>query len=261
MKTILAANWKMNQSTAAIKVFFEDLSQKWTELFTPDTRVIIGCPSVYLPLAAKLAKELTPGLELASQNTWGESSGAFTGEVSVDMLREFGVDLSIIGHSERRHVFGESNELIAKRTVGILSQGSQVVFCIGETLADRKSDNTQQVIRQQLAWLSELKDLDTLKNLTLAYEPVWAIGTGETATPELAGESHGWIRQILAEILYEKTCVPIPILYGGSVKPANFASLLGEDEISGGLVGGASLKAESFLGLLQIAAKQSGAQS
>ncbi len=173
------------------------------------------------------------------------------------MLKEFGVGVSIVGHSERRHVFGETIDLVAKRANGILSQGSEVIFCIGETLEDRKANRTQAVLRQQLSWLQDIENLDLLNNLTLAYEPVWAIGTGETATPDLAGESHNWIQQILSETFYEKKCAPIPILYGGSVKPANFASLLEQDEISGGLVGGASLKADSFLGLLEIASNTS----
>jgi triosephosphate isomerase len=132
-----------------------------------------------------------------------------------------------------------------------------VIFCIGETLEQRKSEATQEVLREQLLWLKTFENLDLLSKLTIAYEPVWAIGTGETATPELAGETHQWIQQILAEFLYERKCVPIPIVYGGSVKPANFAELLKEDEISGALVGGASLKAGSFLQLLEIAAKKS----
>ncbi len=260
MTSILAANWKMNQSLGEIEAFFSALKPQWNQLYSADTRVIIGCPFIYLPRACELAKEMTPGLQIASQNTWGEQSGAFTGEVSVPMLKEFGIDVSIIGHSERRHVFGESNELIAKRAAGILSQNSKVIFCVGETLEERKTNLTQQTLRKQLAWLKELQDLSILNDLTLAYEPVWAIGTGETATPEIADESHGWIQQILAEIFYEKKCAPISILYGGSVKPANFKSLLTKDNISGGLVGGASLKAESFMQLLEIAHNESKAK-
>ena len=221
---LIAGNWKMYKGPAETAEFCLGLREQ--ELNGVD--VVVAPPFVGLAVAV----QLLAGTEIAvaAQNVHWKSEGAFTGEVSARMLREVGVYGAIVGHSERRQYFGETDETVGKRVHAALEAGLFVIACVGETEAERERGETNEVLRHQLAVL-EPDD-----NLVLAYEPVWAIGTGKTATPEIAQEAHAFI----------KSQLEAPVLYGGSVKPDNAAELLAQTDVDGALVGGASLELESF---------------
>ncbi len=242
---LVAGNWKMHMGVGKASAFLEDMLQE--EL--PDTVDVVVCPPyVSLPAAAMLLSASKIGL--GAQNVHWESSGAFTGEVSAPMLAEIGVGWAIIGHSERRSYFGETDETAARRARRAQEEGLQVIFCLGETLEERDGGTTFQVLERQAAVLEGL-DPD---RLVVAYEPVWAIGTGRTASPEQAQEAHLFLRQRLAAALGEGAAQMVRILYGGSVKPGNAAELFGQPDVDGGLIGGASLDARSFSAIIRAAA-------
>ncbi|SMP38912.1 triose-phosphate isomerase [Anoxynatronum buryatiense] len=244
---LIAGNWKMNldcvQGTELVKKIHEELGDT-------DVEVAVCCPA---PLLCCMANELkdTP-IRLGAQNMHWEDAGAFTGEVSAAMLKEAGVHYVILGHSERRQLFGETDEMINKKTKKALEKQLVPIVCIGETLEERETDKTFEVLTQQLK-----KDLDGLTEeavaeLVIAYEPVWAIGTGRTATPEQANEAVGFIRSQLEQAYGDDISEKIRILYGGSVKADNATEIMNCEEIDGALVGGASLKAEEFLGIIHF---------
>jgi triosephosphate isomerase len=190
-------------------------------------------------------------IAVGAQNVHWESSGAFTGEVCAEMLLELGVEYVVIGHSERRQYFGETDQTVNKRLHAALAAGLKPVVCVGETLEQREAGRTEQVVGEQLdGGLADLTP-SQLAKVILAYEPVWAIGTGKTATPEMAQEVHAFIRKRLCGLADSQTAEGIRIQYGGSVKPGNAAELLGQPDIDGALVGGASLKADDFAGILE----------
>ena len=223
---LIAGNWKMYKGPAETAEFCIELRRRAEEFTWIDIAV---CP----PFASLgVAVQLLAGTDIAvaAQNVHWESEGAFTGEVSAPMLRELGVYGAIVGHSERRQLFGETDEGVAKRARAALDAGLSVIACVGETEAEREAGETEDVLRRQVSVL-EAED-----NLVVAYEPVWAIGTGKTATPEIAQEAHAFIKSLL----------DAPVLYGGSVKPDNAAELLAQPDVDGALVGGASLDVESF---------------
>jgi len=225
---LIAANWKMHHGPAATAAFCTALRDH--ELDGVD---VVVCP----PFASlAIAVQLLAGTEIgvAAQNVHWENDGAYTGEVSPPMLRELGVYGAIVGHSERRQYFGESDETTAKRARAALAAGLFVIACVGETESEREAGETEAVLRRQIAALGDADD-----RLVVAYEPVWAIGTGTTATPELAQEAHALIKSLL----------DVPVLYGGSVKPENAAELLAEPDVDGALVGGASLDVESLVSI------------
>jgi triosephosphate isomerase (TIM) len=231
--TLIAGNWKMYKGPGEAAEFC--LSLREQDLEGVD---VVVCPP-YVSLA--VAVQLLAGTEIAvaAQNAHWESEGAYTGEISATMLRELGVYGVIVGHSERRQYFGETDELVAKRARGALEAGLFVIACVGETDAEREDDKTEEVLRRQVSVL-EPDD-----NLVVAYEPVWAIGTGKAATPELAQEAHGFVKSIL----------DVPVLYGGSVKPDNAEALLAQPDVDGALVGGASLDLESFIEICRAGAR------
>jgi triosephosphate isomerase len=233
---LIAGNWKMYKGPAETAEFCIALKQQLSELEGVDVAV---CPP-FTSLA--VAVQVLAGTEIAvaAQNVHWEPEGAFTGEISAPMLRELGAYGAIIGHSERRQYFGETDETTAKRARAALDAGLSVIACVGETEAEREAGETEDVLRRQLSVL-EAED-----NLVIAYEPVWAIGTGKTATPEMAQEAHALIKSLL----------DVPVLYGGSVKPENAAEILAEPAVDGALVGGASLDVESF-GAICLAASRS----
>lgn len=210
-----------------------------------DRDEVVVCPTaVSLGAAAEALKGSTIGL--GAQNAHWESEGAFTGEISVEMLEDCGCGYVILGHSERRQYFREDDEMIAKKLCKVLSSSLTPILCIGETLEERESDRVEEVVLGQLSGaLAELTESD-VSRIIVAYEPVWAIGTGRTATPEVAEEVHSMIRTWLVEAYSDGLADGIRILYGGSVKPANIAELMAKENIDGALVGGASLEAESF---------------
>ena len=223
---LIAGNWKMYKGPAETAEFCIELRRRAEEFTWIDIAV---CP----PFASLgVAVQLLAGTDVAvaAQNVHWEPEGAFTGEVSAPMLRELGVYGAIVGHSERRQYFGETDEDVSKRARAALDAGLSVIACVGETEAEREAGETDDVLRRQVSVL-EAED-----NLVVAYEPVWAIGTGKTATPEIAQEAHAFIKGLL----------DVPVLYGGSVKPDNAAELLAQPDVDGALVGGASLDVESF---------------
>ena len=232
---LIAGNWKMFKGPAETAEFCVDLKRALADLEGIDVAV---CP----PFASlAVAVQILAGTEIAvaAQNVHWEPEGAFTGEVSAPMLRELGVYGAIVGHSERRQHFGETDESTAKRASAALAAGLSVIACVGETEAEREAGETEDVLRRQVS-VFEAED-----NLVIAYEPVWAIGTGKTATPELAQEAHALIKGLL----------DVPVLYGGSVKPENATELLAQPAVDGALVGGASLDVESFAAICLAATR------
>ena len=235
-KIYLYGNWKMNMTVAETKKFFEDFAGAYKP--ADDLEVGVFSPFTSLWALAEGAKKF--GVVFGAQNVYFEAKGAFTGEVSIPMLKEIGVTHVILGHSERRHIFGESDEMIAKKTKAVLDAGMIPVLCYGETLEEREAGNTFKVMERQLN--SAIKDLtpEEVAKIIYAYEPVWAIGTGKSATSEQAQEVCEWSRKLIAN-------PKVVILYGGSVKGSNAKELLSMKDIDGALVGGASLKPASFL--------------
>ena len=232
---LIAGNWKMYKGAAETAEFCVELKRREEDFEGVDVAV---CPP-FTSLAVSVQILAGTDIAVAAQNVHWDTEGAFTGEISAPMLRELGVYGAIVGHSERRQYFGETDETTAKRARAALDAGLSVIACVGETEAEREAGETEDVLRRQLAVL------DAEDNLVIAYEPVWAIGTGKTATPEMAQEAHALIKSVL----------DVPVLYGGSVKPENAAEILAEPAVDGALVGGASLDVESF-GAICLAASR-----
>ena len=205
-------------------------------------------PFVYIPGVVEALKN--SNIRVGAQNMYFEDNGAFTGEISGQMLKDIGCSYVILGHSERRHVIGESDQLINAKIIKALADGLEIMFCVGELLAQRKADQTTEVVTTQIT--AGLKDIarEAISDITIAYEPVWAIGTGETATPEQAQETHAMIRGLIGELYDTELAESIRIQYGGSVKPGNAAELLGCPDVDGALVGGASLTVDDFAGIV-----------
>jgi len=240
----IAGNWKMNTDRAEGAALAGAIAAHGV------SGVEVGCAPPF-PYLAGLRDVLGKNALLGAQNCYFEPSGAFTGEVSVEMLRDIGCDFVLVGHSERRHVIGEGTDLLAKKAAAVFNGGLTLVHCVGETLDERDADRTLSVIEQQLAELSP--NMDDPGRLVIAYEPVWAIGTGRTATDEQAQEVHAYIRSELAEEWSPEFADNVRIIYGGSVKPENATGLMAQPDVDGALVGGASLKAESFLSIVKAA--------
>lgn len=244
-KKIVAGNWKMN---TLLKDGMElaKAVEKMEKDKQSDALLIIAPPYTHL----SRVKDLIGEVKLAAQNCASEESGAYTGEVSPDMLVSVGVEYVIIGHSERRSYYHEDDELLNRKTRLALSRGLKPIFCCGEVLEEREQGKLYDVIREQLT--VGLKDLskEDMGKVILAYEPVWAIGTGVVATPEQAQEMHKFIRELLAQLFDKEVAENLTILYGGSCKPSNAAELFANPDVDGGLIGGASLKAEDFLGIV-----------
>lgn len=244
----VVGNWKMNQNLEGIKTFFIGLDKLKFDL---KCEAWIAPQFIHIPILKDLAFTLGK-VKIGAQTCAENDNGAFTGEVSPSALADMGVEFVILGHSERRTIFHESNSTINLKIKKALAHNLDVIFCVGETLAERESGQTFQVIKNQLS--EGLKEIPFHSKLLIAYEPVWAIGTGKTATPDQAEEVHAFIRKEMQQ-LWGTSGSSTPILYGGSVKPANFAELLAKPNIDGGLVGGASLLVQDFTGLC-LAASQ-----
>jgi triosephosphate isomerase len=235
---VIAANWKMNKKIDEAQSFLDEfIPLVWNER---DVEIVIAPAFTALYTVANLLK--ITHIHLAAQNVFYEEKGAYTGEISPMMLTDIGCSHVIIGHSERRIYFGETNEIVNKKIRAARGNGLQVIFCIGESLAERESGMTFDILKKQLD--EGLREIDP-KGLVIAYEPVWAIGTGKTATPDQAQETHEVIRKTIAGI-YGETAKELRILYGGSVTPENVDILMACPDVDGALVGGASLKADSF---------------
>jgi triosephosphate isomerase len=248
-KPIIAGNWKMNKTVAEAETLVAGIIQA----LEGQTAVEVVCcpPATALATAGKAMEGSS--LYLGAQNMHWEASGAFTGEVSPTMLKELYCRYVIIGHSERRTIFGETDEEVNKKVKAARAAGLRAIVCVGETLDERENGTTTEVVERQItgayADIAEAEVAETV----VAYEPVWAIGTGKTATPEMAQEVHATIRAKLASLYSEDTAAKVRIQYGGSMKPANAAELLSQPDIDGGLIGGAALDARSFVDIVLAA--------
>jgi triosephosphate isomerase len=250
-KPIVAGNWKMNMNSQTSVELARSIASGSVETAGQNVTVAVCPPFVYLQAVSKALS--SSNIAVGAQDIYFEPAGAFTGEISASMLKDVGCSYCICGHSERRHVLGESDELINKKVTAAIAGGLLPILCVGELIEERQASQTNEVVTRQvkegLAGLSAEK----LQAVTIAYEPVWAIGTGLTATPEQAQEVHDFIRKLLARMYDDKSAAEIRILYGGSVKPGNAAELMNQKDIDGSLVGGASLKADDFLAIIQAA--------
>jgi triosephosphate isomerase len=238
-KPIIAGNWKMNNTIASGTALIKELIPLVKDA---ECDVAICVPFTLLPAAAELVKGTN--IHLGAENVHFADNGAYTGEISADMLLELGVEYVIIGHSERRQYFAETDETVNKRTLQALKKGLIPIVCVGETLEERETNKTEEVLKRQI--VEGLKGVEDLTKLVIAYEPVWAIGTGKTATSEQANETIGYIRKVLAETFCPNCAEKVRIQYGGSMKPGNAKELMAMEEIDGGLIGGAALKAADF---------------
>jgi triosephosphate isomerase len=248
-RPLIAANWKMNKTIGEARAFCEALLPE-VEGRGEDAEVVICPPYLALPLVAQLCEGT--GVGVAAQNMYFEESGAYTGEVSAAVLLDAGAGAVILGHSERRQLFGETDEGLARKVPAALAAGLLPILCVGESEAERERDETDRVLRRQVdAALSRVEDAQ-LADVVIAYEPIWAIGTGKTATAEQANDACGFIRSLIAARDADAG-ERVRIQYGGSVKPANAAELLGRSEIDGALVGGASLDPDDFAAIVAAA--------
>ncbi len=246
-KKIVAGNWKMNLDKAEAESLVDGVVKLAKEL--PEGVELVFCPSfVHIPMV----KEKISGsknLALASQNCSKEAKGAFTGEISASMLKSYGVDYVVLGHSERREYFEETHEELAQKVDLALENDLKVIFCCGEVLEQRESNQQETVVLEQLEESLFHLSAAQFANVVIAYEPVWAIGTGKTASSEQAQEIHAFIRQTLADKYGEEVAQNTTIQYGGSCKPSNAQELFAQEDVDGGLIGGASLKAEDFVAI------------
>jgi triosephosphate isomerase len=253
IKRIIAGNWKMNMSIASLEAYFsilhENLSNPSRDI-TSKVEIVLGVPFTLLAPSLRLSEGT--GIKIAAQNVHWAESGAYTGEVSIAMLKELGIETAIIGHSERRQYFNETDESVAQKIQACQNHKVTAIACIGETLQQRQTGDTAKVIDLQLK--SVMAACEDTSRLVIAYEPVWAIGSGLAATPELAQEVHGQIRGALKDA-YGSQANQIPILYGGSMKPSNCGELLVQADIDGGLIGGASLDPVDFANMVNQALK------
>lgn len=245
-KKIVAGNWKMNNDLAETQELLSHLKMQLVK--EPEAEVMVAPAFTNLYSAFQGLKD-TP-VQVVAQNMHQAENGAYTGEVSAKMLKSIGVDTVILGHSERRAHFGETNDILAEKVNSALKSEMKIIFCFGEELADRKSDKHFDLVAKQLKEsLYQISEADW-KNVILAYEPVWAIGTGETASPEQAQEMHAFIRKNISEKFNDEIAQNVSILYGGSVKPANAKEIFAKEDVDGGLIGGASLKAVDFVEII-----------
>ena len=240
-KTIVAGNWKMNASKDSVESLVTDILSGASDV---SAEIIVCAPFPYLSQVEALIEG--SNLMLGAQNLNVNASGAFTGEVSAEMIKDFGANHVIVGHSERRSLYGETSEIVAEKTKAAIDSGLTPILCLGESLDQRESGKTESVVSEQLNKVIKMVGIEAFNNIIIAYEPVWAIGTGMTATPEQAQAVHKFIRDLLAsssQDIADKTA----ILYGGSMNAGNAVELISCADIDGGLIGGAALKAEDFL--------------
>lgn len=252
-KKMVAGNWKMHMEWNESMTFLAELIEEERGSDWSEVEVLIAPPFPYLRSFFEFKANAKSAIGLGAQNCAFEAVGAFTGEVSASMIKNVGAEAVILGHSERRAIFGETPETIGKKVVLALSQGLKPIFCCGEQLEDRENGKTEEVLAAQLEGsIFQLSREDAAK-LVIAYEPVWAIGTGRTASPDQAQETHAFIRKTLANHFDQELADSLEILYGGSVKPGNAGELFQQPDIDGGLIGGASLKVQDFSEIIKAA--------
>lgn len=247
-KAIIAGNWKMNKTATEAKALISELIPAVKDA---GCEVVICVPFTDLVTAVEMTKGTN--IHVGAENVHFEKSGAFTGEISADMLTDLGVEYVVIGHSERRQYFAETNETVNKRTKAALAGGLKPIICVGESLDQREQGVTEELVRMQVKIALNGVTADELKNVVIAYEPIWAIGTGKTATAEQAAEVCTFIRTTVRHLYGARIARSITIQYGGSMKPANAAELLAQPDIDGGLIGGASLNPEDFIAIINAA--------
>jgi len=252
-KYLIAGNWKMNKTASEAS----DLVQEINSSVGEQTAVqVCICPAyTALPKSSELVEQSE--VFLGAQDMSAEASGAFTGEISAEMLRDLYVTFVILGHSERRQYFNETNQVINRKILRAVQNNLKPIYCIGETLEEREAGKTLDVVRSQVREGLTNYTANAVENLVLAYEPVWAIGTGKTATDEMAQEVHADIRKVLKEMFGDASGDSVRILYGGSMKPENADGLLAQPDVDGGLIGGASLTSRAFCGIVEAAQKAS----
>ena len=241
----IIANWKMHKTVEEALAFLKALGK------FEKTAYIAPAYTAIHPMNQYIKENELTSIVIGAQNMHDASEGAFTGELSLEMLQDVGASFVLLGHSERRHVFGESNSFIQKKVVKALEASFPIILCVGETEEERAAGKTEDVIAEQIKESLSAIQPEQIENVTIAYEPVWAIGTGITATPMQAQDAHQFIRNVCGELWGETIAEKLSILYGGSVKPNNIKNLLEQPDIDGALVGGASLDADSFLQLIQ----------
>ncbi len=243
---IVAGNWKMNKTQQETETLAAELAAK-----LPDTGAEVIVAPTFVNLTTAVRSLENSVIQVAAQNMHFAESGAYTGEISADMLLDIAIDIVILGHSERRSHFGETDDMLAKKVNTALDKNMRIIFCFGEELEDRKSENHFAVVESHLRNALFSLKAEAFKNIVLAYEPVWAIGTGETASPEQAQEMHAFIRETMAAKYDAAVANNISILYGGSVKPANAKEIFSKPDVDGGLIGGAALNADDFIAIVR----------
>lgn len=248
---LIAGNWKMNCGISETKSLLQGIKEIRDEM--PEGVDGLVCPPMISLQAAAEELQDVKGVALGAQNVHYEDNGAFTGEVSTSMLNEVGCSYVILGHSERREYFGETDKTVNAKVNKSLEDGLRPVICVGESLAQRKGNEHMLKVRKQVEGALIGVEKDNAENLVIAYEPIWAIGTGESATADQAQEMHAMIRAVLEDLFNEQAADRVRILYGGSMKPHNAKGLLSQPDVDGGLIGSASLKAESFTDIIQVA--------
>jgi len=241
---LVAGNWKLNGNRQSITGLLEGILGGIKDV--QKAEVAVCAPFVYIPQVADMLKNSS--IQYGAQNVSEYDSGAYTGEVAAPMLKEFDCKYAIVGHSERRSIFGESDQQVAEKYLAAQKSSIIPILCVGELLEERESGKTEEVVARQLDAVVDAAGVESFKDAVIAYEPVWAIGTGKTASPEQAQEVHAFIRNRLASLSPE-VAESVQILYGGSVKPDNAKTLFAQDDIDGGLIGGASLEADGFLSI------------
>lgn len=248
---IVAGNWKMHKTLEESQALITEIRGIVRDEIRSNTKVILCPPFISLTAATRLLEGT--GILLGAQNCHQEDQGAFTGEISASMVKSTGAQYVIIGHSERRQYFGDTNEITAVKAKNAIRHGLNVIFCVGETLAQREDKSYFRVVEAQLQEGLFGLDRKEFSHIVVAYEPVWAIGTGLTASPEQAQEMHAYIRKVIGMHYTEEIAAETSILYGGSVKPDNAQTLFGQADIDGGLIGGAALKARDFVDIVSAA--------
>ncbi len=249
-KAVIAGNWKMNKTVTETAALIDALKAAIT---APGCEVVLCTPFTSLPLAV----EKTNGtcLHVGAENVHFEQSGAFTGEISAPMLTDLGVEYVIVGHSERRQYFAETDQTVNQRALAALAAGLKVIICVGESLAQREQGVTEELVRMQVKIALQGVSAEALKNVIIAYEPIWAIGTGRTATADQAQEVCAAIRKVVGELYGQAAADGLTVQYGGSMNAGNAAELLSKPDVDGGLIGGASLKADAFAAIVEAAGK------
>ncbi len=249
-KHIVAGNWKMNLTFTEADELLDDLMSELEKVELPrDTQVIVCPPFPYIEMASDYANDSY--FAVGAQNVSDQEKGAYTGEVSAAMLESCEIDYCIVGHSERRAYYGETDALVAAKVNQLLAHGLKPIVCVGEVLEEREAGRQLDVVKKQVEGGLFHLSAEQMQQVIIAYEPVWAIGTGKTATPDQAQEIHAHIRSLLAAKYGQAVADEVSILYGGSCKPSNAKELFAKPDIDGGLIGGASLKAEDFMGIVQ----------